>query len=402
MRYLVHIPLIGGFSIANMHVTGKPPVAISSFSPFGANDALLQQYLKEQGHNVPYYNLDESEKYLSHLKSFGQLDFISAVPPCSGLSMSSALKKGARQNSPVNDWMIKSASLAMKELKPKVFMFENAPGLFTNVGVEVRKNLENIALKEGYAGTYYKTDTLLHGIPQRRPRTYGIFVQGENAPILNNIKRPYIPIIDYLKQIPKEATLQDKYMVKDPNIENYEIYKFIHNKIGDDWRKEFLKVKKHVTSYDYLDAKGMLEEYRDYVEKYPDAHPTTIKDAKHVIKKLAMGKNFRVSHRLLLVDVDYVYAVIGEMMERNVHPTENRRMNIREYLTLMNMPFNFQIDNPRNYNMLTQNTPVKTSEDITKEAIAIINNKREWHTDRFLMQDNIKYSKNNYNSISLF
>jgi hypothetical protein len=30
-----------------------------------------------------------------------------------------------------------------------------------------------------------KTDTFLHGIPQHRKRTFGIFWESENAPLLN-------------------------------------------------------------------------------------------------------------------------------------------------------------------------------------------------------------------------
>lgn len=45
MNYIAHIPLIGGFALANMNVIGKPPVAITSYSPFFDNDN-LQIYVK--------------------------------------------------------------------------------------------------------------------------------------------------------------------------------------------------------------------------------------------------------------------------------------------------------------------------------------------------------------------
>ena len=141
-----------------------------------------------------------------------------------------------------------------------------------------------------------------------------------------------------------------------------------------------------------MHKKGMLEEYQQYVNKLgEDAHPTSVKDIAHVIKKLGMGKNYRLSHRVLLMDKDYVYAVIGELMERNVHPTEDRRMNIREYMHLMGMPHDFELHDPRDYPKLTQNCPVTTNEDITREVVAIIKGERQFSSQRFEMQNNIKY-----------
>jgi len=123
-----------------------------------------------------------------------------------------------------------------------------------------------------------------------------------------------------------------------------------------------------------------------------DAHPASKKDIDHVIKKLGMGKNFRLSHRVLCVDKHHVYAVVGEMMERNIHPTEDRRMNVREYMHLMGMPHDFDLNGPKEYGKLPQNCPVTTNEDITREVVAIINGKRPFSNHRFEMQNNIKYT----------
>ena len=103
-----------------------------------------------------------------------------------------------------------------------------------------------------------------------------------------------------------------------------------------------------------------------------------------------MGKNFRLSHRVLCVDKHHVYAVIGEMMERNVHPTEDRRINIREYMHLMGMPHDFQLED-NEFGKLSQNCPVTTNEDMIREVVAIINGERQFSSQRFEMQNNIKY-----------
>ena len=394
MRYVAHVPLIGGFGIANQNITKTPPVAVTSYSPFEANDKLYLKYLNQKNINIPYFVIDKLEEEgkirdVQHL--IGKLDFASAVPPCSGLSMAGNLKKGERGNSPVNDWMYKSADFVLGTLRPTVYVFENAPTLFTGVGDYVRDQLMEKARYHGYAGTFYKTDTLLHGIPQRRPRTYAIFHKGNYAPILEHYQKESPNVAEYLKQIPANATLQDKFTTAEPYINDFEIVKFVKEKFGNDWRQAFLDTKEHLTSYDFLNRNKLIEEYRDYVYSLSDAHPASKKDIDHVIKKLAMGKNFRLSHRVLCVDAHHVYAVVGEMMERNIHPTEDRRMNVREYLHLMGMPHDYDLLDEREYGKIPQNCPVTTNEDITREVIAIIKGKRSFSNHRFEMQDNIKY-----------
>jgi site-specific DNA-cytosine methylase len=403
MRYIAHVPLIGGFALANMNVTNEAPVAVTSYSPFENNDKLLLTYLKKKGLDVPYFQLDKLAEgnNLNELLS-EHIDFVSAVPPCAGLSSCSSLKKGARACSPVNDWMYKSAEFVMSTIKPTIYVFENAPGLYTDAGTPVRNQLIEIAKTHGYAGTFYRTDSILHGIPQKRPRTYTILYKGKHAPILNYFDVPSPHISEYLKQVSPNATLQDAYATKEPFIDDFEIVKFSKEKYGDDWRNQFLMERDHITSYDFLKRRNLLEEYQKYVESQPIVNQASLKDIKHVIKKVDMGKNFRLSHRVLCLDKHHIYAVIGEMMERNVHPTEDRRINIREYMHLMGLPEDFDIADPRDYAKLTQNVPVKTSEDITREIIQVILGNRQFSNDRFLYQNNMKYEASTSKSKSLF
>jgi len=394
MRYVAHVPLIGGFAIANKNVTGTDPVAITSYSPFAANDKLYLRYLQKKNIVVPYFEIDKIEEEgklhdVQHL--IGKLDFVSAIPPCNGLSMSGNLAKGARSTSPVNDWMYKSADFVMGTLRPEVYMFENAPTLYTNIGEYVRNQLMEKARYHGYAGTFYRTDSLLHGLPQRRPRTYVVFVKGKYAPIMEYYQKDSPSVAEYLKSIPEGASMQDQYATKEPFINDFEIVKFSKKKFGENWRQAYLDTKEHLTSYDFLNRNGLIEEYRDYVYSLPDAHPSSKKDIDHVIKKLSMGKNFRLSHRVLCVDAHHIYAVVGEMMERNIHPTEDRRMNIREYMHMMGLPHDFDLE-PNEYGKLPQNCPVTTNEDITREVVAIIKGERSFSNHKFEMQNNIKYT----------
>lgn len=390
MNYISHIPLIGGFTIAAMNVFKTPPLAITSYCAFYGNDKLLLDYLEKKDISYTYETLDQGTPDLSHL--YKKLDLVVAVPPCSGLSTSSSFKPGARKNAPANEWMFKSAETILGDMKPTIYCFENAPGLFTDIGEHVRVKLMETAKKHGYAGTFYKTNSLFHGIPQFRPRTYTIFYKGDKAPIINQIRHEAPTTAEYLKSIPKRASLQKSYMCgADPDISDYEIVKYLKSKFGDEWRNEILRDKNHEASYDFLKKRKLLYEYRDFLNKMDPVNPYAIKDIEHVIKKTEMNKNFRLSYKVLILDKDYVYAVVREMMERNVHPTEDRRMSIREFMHLMGLPHDFDMpDDIKQYAKLTQNVPVKTSEDILKEVEQIINGNRSLSTERFIMIDNTK------------
>ena len=191
MKHIAIIPLIGGFSIAATNVIGKKPEAVFSYKPFYDNDKLYLRY-----HDVPYFQLDGEVDFTK--RTFKDIDIVHGIPPCSGLSACSAYKAGVRATANANDWMYKAAEFVMGTIQPKTFVFENAPGLFTEMGDHVRELLIEITKKHNYAVTFYKTNTIYHGIPQNRPRTYAVFVPGDKAPILEFFNKPLPSILEFL------------------------------------------------------------------------------------------------------------------------------------------------------------------------------------------------------------
>jgi len=394
MKYIVHIPLAGGFAIGNMNIIGHAPLAITTYSAFLANDSLYTRYVAKRGYEIPYYQLDKlsEEEILAMLESFGEIDFVSAVPPCSGLSQAASRKKGSRSTAPPNEWMYESAHFVLGRVKPTLYAFENAPGLYSNVGIEVRDNLIALAKQYGYAITFYKTNTIKHGVPQFRPRTFCIFYKGKYAPILHSYNRPVKNIIEYLKEIPEDALYQNDYIHPEFDVTKFNVIRFMMTKLGDNWREKVHEERAHIATYDYLIKKGWLDEFQTWQAALPDEErdKTVTKDIAHIKKKLAMDMGFRINHQVLGMDQDYVYAVIGELMGRQLHPTEDRLMNIREFMHLMGLPHDYEVVNPADYVKITQNIPVCTTEDLTREIVSIIKGERMFSDQSVLMQDNTK------------
>jgi len=407
MQFIKHgaiIPLAGGFSLGASKILNELPSVIFSWKPFYNNDKLYLRYLQKHNYNVPYYQIDDENINIDEITEQykNKIHIFCGIPPCSGLSQAAQRKAGTRGSAPPNDWMYKSAEFILNNLQPIVYSFENAPTLFTNSGNDVRNKLIDIARKHGYSITFYKTNTLKHGIPQFRPRTFGIFYKGDYAPILSYYDKPYLKFKDYLSQIPKEAKHQNEYVHNEVDITKYEIYKFLKIKHGEKWREELNNFKPHLTTYEYLKRRDWLVEFLEWQKSLPENERSLIvtKNVEHILKKAAEGKNSRINYRVLEVDKDYTYAIIGEVMGKEIHPVEDRIMNVREYMHMMGLPHDYELESPKEYVKITQNIPVCTGEDITNEIVEIIKGNREFYKDSVLMQDNTK--KYNHKHKSLF
>ena len=164
---------------------------------------------------------------------FLQVDFINSVCPCAGLSMlntSTAAGTAQKHREPTVLVMCPNTShfsspqgrngvLTARQTSgcwtplhlcwqgsgprsdfhnipsPLIHLFqqvlwgENAPGLFTQIGEGVVNKLKQIGRTFGYSFSLIKTSTELHGIPQRRIRTFYFFWQSPTVPMLQYQKR---------------------------------------------------------------------------------------------------------------------------------------------------------------------------------------------------------------------
>jgi site-specific DNA-cytosine methylase len=282
-----------------------------------------------------------------------------------------------------NRWLYISAEIALSKLKPKVFFGENAPGLFNEGAKDVVENLYNIAKKYNYSLSVIKTDTRLHGVPQRRVRTFYFFWKSEFAPIINWYERSKKSLDEYLKEIPAEASLQNVYPYKSMDLINDFSYKFMKNKFGNNWRKELLE-RGFSSIFKFLEKEKLYEEALQYAIDTKNERGQ--KYFSYNLEKLSQGKGYWDSSPH--VYTEHVNAVISKNMCCTVHPTEERYMNIRENMHLMGLPHDFQVDEKK-VSCITQNVPVNTASDMVREAKKFINNELRLSNVDILKQDNI-------------
>lgn len=381
------IPLIGGFTIAGMNVFNKDPEFILSFPNFKFNDSiLLNNYpqLKEK-----YFVIEDSSdmNFIDEPISFKSvnknIDLMIGVPICGGLSQlntcnnkDSDMCRGA--DAVQNRFMKYTTEFILEKVQPKVYIFENAPNLYTSIGKPVRDDLIEISKKYGYSITFYKTCTNLHGIPQKRTRTYTFCWKSEYAPIVNFYKTKTKNLKEYLEEIPNNASLHDIKSAKERFNDDIFI-KFIKYK-----NKSLKDILKHKTILNWMYQDNLFEESKIFFKE---------NDAEYLFNKIVYIQN-KLKNNLGFWDFSPLLyenetnAIISKNLFRSVHPDSNRFLTKREYMHLMGLPHNFEISEKQIFT-ITQNVPVKTSEDMIKEGFKFINGELEMSTSTINMQNNI-------------
>jgi site-specific DNA-cytosine methylase len=85
----------------------------------------------------------------------------------------------------------------------------------------------------------------------------------------------------------------------------------------------------------------------------------------------------------------YTSAITGKNVELTLHPKEQRYLTIREIMSMMGLPNDFELVTP-NIVHVTQNVPVCTAKDMTEQVIKFINNELKMSENSYIKQDNIK------------
>ena len=371
------VPLIGGQTLGQEKAMGSRPEWLASFSAFGSNDSHAVNHYKD----IPYYVMDDGG---THKPS--SVDVISTTCPCAGLS---SLSASASPDAAANEWMYKTAQLVLGEWKPKVFWGENAPGFAGKVGTPVVEKLYKIARDNDYVMQIYRTKSQLHGVPQIRERSFYFFWKGTRAPIFKYYKTPWQKIEDLISTIPAGLTQHDVTNKGTPSKDD-PWYRYVLEELegGITHRDFFNMIDKTDNAMDWLERKSV-----SYLEvgKWMGEHEYANIEArcKRIHEKLKNGDN--IMRRLTTVPKDYIGAFVGHYPMMLTHPYEDRYITYREAMSIMGLPHDFELLNPKaNLNHICQNVPVSTAADMAFEIKEWLEGKRDSMdaTDRIFLQYN--------------
>jgi site-specific DNA-cytosine methylase len=386
MKWGTIVPLIGGLSVAAKQVTGEDPSFFLSYKPFGENELNAKAYFK----NTPHYLLDDENRGGFDLSKNQDVDFVNAVCPCAGLSLLSS--GNPEQRAKMNHWMLESARFVTEEVKPKVFWGENAPALYSNGGKHVREQLRDIATKNGYSFSIYATNTMLHGIPQSRKRTFYFFWKDSPVPVFDYYKRPTPSFEDYLELVPDNSIhhqAEDLQVATDHLLKNPYIM-FLQHKYNDrgidDMRRYLVeKDMRGFTLLTYLLRTEQLEEARDWMKA--NGHEKHYKEAERVLAKVRSKGGFWDGSFPIYRGTGEMATLISRTLY-TIHPKKDRVLTTRECMHMMGLPHDFELVTGATNN-ICQNVPVCTGADMTREVVKFIKGESTLSNATFMMQSNL-------------
>lgn len=251
-----------------------------------------------------------------------EVDVVIATPPCQGMSTAN-YKKG--DESKRNSLVVEAISI-IKEIKPKIFIFENVKAFLKTDCTDI--NGEIIPIKESIyrnLGDEYHIYARVinfkeYGVPSSRPRT-----------IVIGTKKKYIHFSP-LNIFPLKSK---QYTVRDV--------------IGDLPSLSFGEMSNSDVFHFFREYPKYMEEWIAHIKEgesafqNPDPYkPYKMVDGEKVILKGAhMGNKFR---RLFWDKAGACIATRNDQLasQDTIHPSDNRVLSIRELMRLMTIPDDFK------------------------------------------------------------
>jgi len=306
------------------------------------------------------------------------VDLIVSVPVCSGLSAANTADHG-KDDSMKNNNLKFLTKFVLQSVRPKVYLFENAPALYTPKGKVVRDYLNEIAEVSGYSVTYVKTDTYLHDNIQYRPRTYVIFWKWLKddipPPVIGFESKKVGTITEYLSRIPTNATQNTKEF-ECYTLDGNQEYAFISKKFGKNWRDTVGRYR--LKSFIILN--GLADEfYKFHKDEKLKAHYD------YCLGKKAIGMGY-YDRSFFSVANEKMPTVYHGNTWSALHPIEDRCFTFREYMHFMGLPHDLNyLHNFHSFgSVVGQNVPVRTTKfwiDECRKVLEDWDNKRIIHPE---------------------
>lgn len=368
VTYASVIPLIGGETLGVMRaLNGQLPEYMLSYTPFGGHDRLLVEHLRTtKNWKGDYIAIDAQPDYKP-----AYVDFVNSVCPCAGLSALSTTSSG---DSAVNEWLYTSAKYVLSTIKPKVFWGENAPRLYSTMGKKVADTLYKIGRENGYTFTIYYTESKLHGLSQKRPRTFYFFTKRDDAkvPMISRFKREP-EAIERIFEIPIASDDPMNIVTNKDNPADDPWIRFCMHQKGVKTLKEYYDqmegTEPMIYSAEHL-SNGFEGTSEWFAANGLEKHCRKVEHMREKVKKKMgyWGHGTTIGKGI-------IPSLVAHLPSSLVDAERGRYMTMRDCLRIMKMPDDFVItpekdESPlRHLNKIAQNVPVTTAADMASEVV---------------------------------
>lgn len=251
------------------------------------------------------------------------VDVVVATPPCQGMSTANYKKNNEQKR---NSLVVEAIKI-IKEINPKIFVFENVRAfvktICTDIDGEDKQILDAILfnLEKTYNISYKIINFKDYGVPSSRPRT---LVIGTRKDLLNMSPLNLFPFVE--KEISLRKAIGDLKSLNDfDSYDSGDIYHSFRN--YDSYMREWI--------HD-------LKEGETAFNNSEDKKPYKIVDGKKVILKSEhLGNKFR---RLVWDKPCACVATRNDQLASmdTIHPRDDRVLSIRELMRVMTIPESFK------------------------------------------------------------
>lgn len=334
-------------------------------------DEIIEKYgLQQAADSVICEKIDDNYKdIIKRLKTIvgdRSVDVIVGGPPCQAYSYIGRARDVNRMQDDKRNYLYEYYVEFLKAFKPKVFVFENVPGLITAGGGKYLNDMRELMDKAGYKTDYKILNAADYGVPQNRRR---VILIGWNKK--SNIKSYPLPL-----------EVKRSYKVRDVLADLPPLQAGGGDEISKKASRNSLLEELGVSSKDFnllLDHRTRPHNARD-LEIY-----------KHAVKLKNRGENLKYNNlpdelkthknqssfldRFKVVDMDAegshtVVAHIGKDGHYYIHPdlSQNRSLSVREAARLQTFPDDYKFEGSRNarYKQIGNAVPVLLGKHIAK------------------------------------
>lgn len=252
------------------------------------------------------------------------IDVVIATPPCQGMSVAN-LKKNNEMNR--NSLVIESIKI-IKEIKPKIFVFENVSAFLKTACIDMDENIKSIeeAINYNLGNNYVIMSRIInfkdYGSNSSRTRTLVIGVRMDYE--------DFISPIDLFPKRKKEKTLKQvigklKSLKDFGEISNEDIYHF------------FRTYPEHMRSWihDLKEGESAFDQEDD------NKKPHTIVNGKIKINVNKTGDKYK--RQFWNKVAPCIHTRNDQLASQNtIHPSDDRVFSIRELMNIMTIPKSFK------------------------------------------------------------
>ena len=268
--------------------------------------------------------LFEEINYWKKHEKIDNVDVVIATPPCQGMSVAN-LKKNNELNR--NSLVVESIKI-IKEIKPKIFVFENVSAFLKTACMDADNNIKSIeqSINDNLSNNYVIMSRVInfkdYGSNSSRTRTLVIGVRNDFEDIISPI--------DLFPKKKKEKTLKDvigklKSLNNFGEIDENDIYHFF--RLYPEHMREWI--------HDLKEGESAFDQKDD------NKKPHTIIDGKIKINAQKTGDKYK--RQCWDKVAPCIHTRNDQLASQNtIHPKDDRVFSIRELMNIMTIPKSFK------------------------------------------------------------